>query len=1032
MFSLPKFAIKRPMCILICVISLIVFGLSSVLDMPLESTPEMEMPILMVMTSYYGASPEEIDQMVTDRIETALDTISEVDTVQSISSEGMSMVMMQFDYSADMDKKFNDVTSALSFIGLPDDCSDPVIMELNINNMMNSSIISLSIRGQASNNIKNYVEDNIVPELERIEGVSDVSIYGGSSEYIQVLLDENKLTQYHLTMAQVAAAIGSSEYEITLGSLDRGDVTTSLVGSHSIDTYYDIDNVQIPLASGDIIHVSDIAQVNMASEEPDSYSRRDGLETITLSVAKEQSANTVNICKKVVNLVDQLNDSNLGLEISVVSNSGETIMDTIMSVFKALLEGMVIAMVILWLFLGDWKASAIVGISMPLSVLTALIAMAAFGMTINVISLGGLVIGIGMLVDNSIVVIDSCFKSQVETLSLQENVIRGANFVVGAVVASTLTTIVVFLPIALLDGISGQLFHDICYTIVFSLVASLVSAITLVPLLFVRLNPVERTEFFVNRAVRKLEAKYGMLMRKLLDRRSLVVIVALLIFVSSLLMFSMIDMEFIPDMTGSSINMTVETKNGMNLESNNEIVLQIEDILEAEPDVETYSVNVGTGSGMTALLSGGSSSISITLKDDASMSQDEFVQYIRDKTADIPNCYIDVSSSSIMSTMSCSSVETTLNGKNLNDIRALSEEIRTRMSAMEEFDYVSSSMSDGSPRTKITVDPILSGAVGMTPATVLADARNKLSGMTAMEIQDGGTEYSVIVEYPTSRYQDVSDLYGLMIDTPSGGKVALTDIASIEYSTAPASLIRTDGEYTVSVTGTPKVGMNVNSLTTTVLDRISDLEIPDGITINKGTTLETMMEEFAAIGKALLTAIFLVFAVMTIQFESMRFSVVVLISIPFALTGSFFGLLLCGSSINSASLLGVVMLAGIVVNNAIVLIDYVNILRREEGLEIREALITAGRSRLRPILMSTLTTVCSLIPVAIVSDVEMMESMAIVVIGGLTLSTLLTLILIPTFYLIFDKDDRKNRKDLKKQRRLEKRMHRTEETTAEV
>lgn len=1032
MFSLPKFAIKRPMCILICVISLIVFGLSSVLDMPLESTPEMEMPILMVMTSYYGASPEEIDQMVTDRIETALDTISEVDTVQSISSEGMSMVMMQFDYSADMDKKFNDVTSALSFIGLPDDCSDPVIMELNINNMMNSSIISLSIRGQASNNIKNYVEGNIVPELERIEGVSDVSIYGGSSEYIQVLLDENKLTQYHLTMAQVAAAIGSAEYEITLGNLDRGDVTTSLVGSHSIDTYYDIANVQIPLASGDIIHVSDIAQVNMASEEPDSYSRRDGLETITLSVAKEQSANTVNICKKVVNLVNQLNDSNLGLEISVVFNSGETIMDTIMSVFKALLEGMIIAMVILWLFLGDWKASAIVGISMPLSVLTALIAMAAFGMTINVISLGGLVIGIGMLVDNSIVVIDSCFKSQVETLSLQENVIRGANFVVGAVVASTLTTIVVFLPIALLDGISGQLFHDICYTIVFSLVASLVSAITLVPLLFVRLKPVERTEFFVNRAVRKLEAKYGILMHKLLDRRSLVVIVALLIFVSSLLMFSMIDMEFIPDMTGSSINMTVETKNGMNLESNNEIVLQIEDILKAEPDVETYSVNVGTGSGMTALLSGGSSSISITLKDDASMSQDEFIQYIRDKTADIPNCYIDVSSSSIMSTMSGSSVEITLNGKNLNDIRALSEEIRTRMSAMEEFDYVSSSMSDGSPRTKITVDPILSGAVGMTPATVLADARNKLSGMTAMEIQDGGTEYSVIVEYPTSRYQDVSDLYGLMIDTPSGGKVTLTDIASIEYSTAPASLIRTDGEYTVSVTGTPKVGMNVNSLTTTVLDRISDLEIPDGITINKGTTLETMMEEFAAIGKALLTAIFLVFAVMTIQFESMRFSVVVLISIPFALTGSFFGLLLCGSSINSASLLGVVMLAGIVVNNAIVLIDYVNILRREEGLEIREALITAGRSRLRPILMSTLTTVCSLIPVAIVSDVEMMESMAIVVIGGLTLSTLLTLILIPTFYLIFDKDDRKNRKDLKKQRRLEKRMHRTEETTAEV
>ena len=394
------------------------------------------------------------------------------------------------------------------------------------------------------------------------------------------------------------------------------------------------------------------------------------------------------------------------------------------------------------------------------------------------------------------------------------------------------------------------------------------------------------------------------------------------------------------------------------------------------------------------------------------MTEDEFVQTIRDLAKEVPNCSVDVSSVSMMSMLSGSTVELNLQGRNLGDLEEQAEVIRQRMTAMPEFDSVTTSLTDGAPRAKIVVDPVLAASVNMTPASVLSSVRSQLSGVEATTIQDGGTEYSVMVELPTDRFQDVSDLYGMMVDTPMGGKAALTDMAEIIYAEAPTSITRQDGDYLVTVTGTPHVGLNIAQLSQQVMEDIqTNVEFPDGAELAQGSMMEQMYEEFAAIGRALLIAVYLVFAVMAIQFESTRFSIVVMISVPFALVGSFLGLAITGSSVNMASLLGVVMLVGIVVNNAIVLIDYTNILRREYGFEIRQALRQAGISRLRPILMSTLTTIVGLLPMALGSGVKMMESMAVVVIGGLIMSTLLTLILIPTFYLIFDPEDRRRRRE---------------------
>ena len=1026
MLSLPRFSIKRPVCILLCVVSLVVFGFSSVLNMPLESMPAMEMPILLILTNYQGATPSEIDSMVTDVIESSLSNITEVSMLYSTSSAGSSMVMIQFDYGVDLDKKYSDVDSALSMSSmmLPDDCGTPLLMEINIQAMSNSSIMMLDIQAGANDNTKAYVEDTVVPELEKIKGVADVSVSGGSRKYIQILLDENKMTQHRLAMSAISTAIASAEYNLTIGDLERGDVSVSLLGKEDLDNYFDIENIPITLASGDVIHIRDIATVRMINEKSTSYNRTDGKETISLSISKNQSANTVDICDDVVKCVDKINKSNLGLELSVFYNSGQEIKDTLKGVALALVEGMVIAMVVLWLFLGDWRSSLIIGLSMPLSVFAALILMSVFDMSLNIVSLAGLLIGIGMLVDNSIVVIDSCSRAENELRSFEDNVIEGANLVTGAIISSTITSIVVFLPIALMEGMAGQMFHDICYTILFSLVASLVSAITLVPLLFVRMRPREKKDSRIQKGMRRLENGYVRLMKFLLHKRKTVVISAVALLFLAIFLFTQLDMELMSDNSTDSLNLDVSVRNGLSLDATIDILQDIEDIVKAEPDVKSYSISGGGGSGLAGMMGSSAGSVSITLKEDASMTTDEFVTHIRELTKNMPNCQVTAQAAMTIS-LASSSVQVNLQGKKLEDLEQTADEIKAIMASMPEFDDVSSSLSDGSPQAEIVVDPILAGAVGLIPRTALMSVNQTLSGITAMKYTQDNTEYDVRVEYDPERYSDMSDLYSLILSTPTGGQVALTDIAEIRYSVAPRSLSRQDGQYLVTLYGTPKVGLNVSKLTNQIMERVAaEVDMPSSVTFVEGSDMQTMAEEFQAIGRALLIAVYLVFVVMAVQFESMRFSGIVMISIPFSFTGAFIALFLSGSTINLASLLGLVMLSGIVVNNAIVLIDYTNHLHRDEGMPTDEALLNAGRSRLRPILMTTLTTVCGLLPMSFGSSVAMMKSLGFCVIGGLSFSTLLTLILLPTFYLIFDKDARAIRKQDKKAKKSEKKANR--------
>ena len=996
--TLPKLAVTRPVSACMCVLCLIVFGISSIFGMEMESTPEMSMPVFMIRTSYQGASPEEVDELVTDVIESALSSVSEVESMTSRSSEGSSMTTLEFGYDVDMDEKYDDINEALQRVRLPDSCDDPTIMEMS---MDSSSIMSLSITtSDASSNLYAYIEDTVVPEIERVDGVSEVEIRGGTREYIQVLLKEEEMNQYGLSISEISNAIASADFTTTVGEINRGEVSLTLQGGMNYDTYESLETIPISLSSGDIIHLSDVADVSMAESSRSSISRYNGMDNISLSVSKNQSANTIEICNEVVEIVNDLNQQGLGLAITVTDNSGETIYENIMNVVSTLLQGLALSMFVLVAFLGDWRAALIVAISMPLSVFAALVLMACFGMTLNIMSLGGLVVGIGMMVDNSIVVLDSCFKERDGIKTFEQSAIAGANLVNASVIASTITTIVVFLPISLMDGMSGQLFKEVGFTIVFSMTASLISALTMVPLLFVRMKPVEREKSWVNRQVHRLERAYKKALTASLNHKITVIIVAVAMLVGTAIMFTQIDMELMPTSDEGAIRISVTTKTGLDVDATDAIMTQVEEIVAGQEDVESYSMSGN----------GGSANVTVYLKDDRTLSTDEFISLMRKETTGIENASVEVEEQSSMS-FGSSGVQIELSGSNLDTLRDVADEIKALVATFDGIDSVSTSLSDGSPRAEIIVDPVQAAAIGTTPSAILSEAKNMISGIDATELQTSDQEYTVTVMYPDDRFKDVSDLSGLMISTNTGVQVPLTDVAEIVFNNSPAQIQRQDGEYQVSVTAQTAPDASATQLSNQIIARIQQLDLPEGVEASAGGNMRTMNEEFSNIYGALATAIFLVFVVMAMQFESTRFSFVVMLSVPFSMTGAFLALIITGMTISMTSLIGLIMLVGIVVNNAIVLIDYTNILRREQGMGARDALLFAAPTRLRPILMTTLTTVLGLIPTAIGlgGNVEMMQSMSVVVIGGLTLSTLVTLILVPTVYLMADGEDRRKK-----------------------
>lgn len=983
--GLTKLSLKRPVSTLLLVLALAVFGFSSLLSLRLELMPDMDMPIMMVMTIYPGADPESVETLVSGEIEGQVASLSGVDTVMSYSRENISMVLLQYDYSVDINDAYLDLRAALDITtaSLPDDCQEPMVIQMDINAIPS---IMYSVGTTDGSDAYSIINDTVVPELEAISTVADVSVSGGQEHYIRVLLDEEALNQYGLSMSQVAQFIGATDFTIPLGSLEQGSQSISAVSTSGNQTVQELKRIPMFTSVGSMIQLSDVAEVSWSQKEPDSISRFNGEDTITVSVTKNQTASTIGMVNDVKKVMNRMMEQNSNLIMDISMDMSEQILEAVGSVASTLVMGVILSMIILFIFFGDWKASLIVGSSMPISLLVTVIIMAVGGFSLNMITLGALVIAIGMMVDSSIVVLESCFRSKDQVSDFKEASLQGAKGVVGSIIASTITTVVVYLPLCLQEGLSGQIFGQLGYTIIFAMLASLISAMTLVPLFFSLFKPKEKKELKINGVLDRMREGYDLFERKLLDKKKTCVFIAVVLLVLSFVLASFMDTVLMPSMDEGIVSIDATFRSGTKVSEVDERMQRLEDMVTSHEDVENYTLTVEKGS----------ASITANLKDDRKMSSQEVADQWIAQTADIVDVQLEiqVSSQTSMTMRTGASASITLESTDLDDIRQAVNILQESTWSIPGVLNVSNSAGETSTQIRVVVDPLDAMSHGMTPIQVAGSLYSMISGTEAMTITSDGEEYSVYLEFPEGTYDDASKLLNASI---SG--VPLSEMASLEYTDSQQTIMKTDGKYTLTINATC-LSDDQKGIQEKMEELAENTVLPGTVELARSSTDEMMIETFTALGKAIAAAMFLIFLVMAMQFESPKYSLMVMLSIPFSLIGSFGLLFITGEDISMTSLMGILMLVGIVVNNGILYVDGVNELR--SYMPVEDALIQSGQTRLRPILMTTLTTVISMIPLAmgLGSGTEMMSGMAIIIIGGLVASTLLILVLMPVFYLL--------------------------------
>lgn len=1000
--NLTKLALKRPVSVILIILALAVFGLSSIPSFKMQLTPDMDMPMLIVMTVYPGADPESVDELVTSVVEDAGATLNGIDSVTSQSSENMSMVLFSYEYGVDIDECYADLRTALDTASLkmPEAANAPVVIELNMNQ---TADMTLAATTDENMDLRKKIEDELVPELESIADVAQVEVSGGAKDYIRVLLREDSLRQYGLTMSNVAAYLAAVDFTMPAGSVQQGSQDVAVSTAMEYNTVEKLKKVPLITATGSVVFLSDVAEVSQTKETADSISRSGGKDNISISIQKKQSASVVQVTDRVQKVMDAFSAKNRDVTLVMEYNSADTITASLWSVAKTLISGVIISMIVLFIFFGDIKASLIVGSSMPISLLATIILMNVMGYSLNIVTLGSLVIAIGMIVDNSIVVIESCFRAKDTEESFKEAAFRGTKVVTMSIIASTITTVVVYLPMALVDDLAGQLFGQLCFTIVFAMTASLISAMTLVPLFYSLFQPQEKKESVVNRVLDRFTVGYQKFLRIILHRKGLTILATLLLVAVAGLMVTKINVELMPAADEGIVNVSASFRPGTTLETKESAMAAVEQLAMSEPDVMTYSLTIGSDS---------SANLRAYLKSDREKTTADIVEKWNQETRDYTDMELNISSggSSMSGSMMNTSVtEIDLQGTEMEALKEAARDVKAEMEKVDGVIKVVSSTSDTTTAAKIKVDPLMAMHYGMTPVQVAQEINHILSGMTALTITNQGTEYDVKLEYPDDLYDDINSLMDAVLINARGVQVPLREIAEVVYTDAPQTITKVDGRYQVSLTATTTQEARF-SAKNELIDRVENMVLPSGVEQSEDMMTSMMNEEFGVLFRSIAIAVFLVFLVMAMQFESPRFSLMVMMCIPFSLIGSIFLLFITRSTLSMVSLMGFLMLVGIVVNNGILYVDTVNQLRQEISLE--DALVQSGSIRLRPILMTTLTTILSMMPLAmgIGDNAQMMQGMALVIVGGLIASTLLTLLLMPTVYLIIDKKKKKEKR----------------------
>ena len=1008
-----KFAqtfIKHHVMTILLYILVVVFGFYSFQNLPLALMPSMEVPAAVVYATYPGAGPEDIEQQVTKKLEGAVAGLSGLDTLQSTSSENMAMLVIRFTNDTDMDQAMTDLRDKVAQVKsqLPDDASDPTVMSIDIDSM---PVVSVALRGNDLASLQSIAEDEIQPALERLDGVASVDISGGYEQEIAVHTDASRLKGYNLTISSIGQQLGADNIAIPGGDLDNGSQTLAVRTDGEYSSIDDVKNALISLPAGGTVRLSQIADVSMQPKDQDAISKVDGEECIILSVNKQSGSNTVQIAELAKAEFDSLLKSNDSLQWNIVMDQSDYINMTVDNAIQNIWMGVLFAAIVLFLFLRDFGATMAVTIAMPCCILFTFLIMNVLGITLNMMSLGGITLGVGMIVDNSIVVLENIFTYRADGYDRLEACTKGTGEVIGAVIASTLTTVAVFLPIALSGGMAGMMFKEFCITIVALLLSSLIISITLVPLLCYFLLGGTKQQSIKPQGSgatpiteKPLSRAYRSSLNFLITHRWAGVALTVVICIVSVLSVSQAGMELIPEMDEGQVSVTVSMPNGSTMEDTAAIEDRIAAIaVDTIPELEQIYYSTGSSTSIMSSSSGASVTISLVDLDQRDRSSADIAKQLRHDLQDIAGCELTVSTSSTMSMSTDSDISVELTGDDYDQLAETADNLANQISALPDAINVESSAGEQTPRVAVKINRENASRFGLNAATIGGLVRGELTGSTATTLRMNGEEYDVTVAGDEDVATSLDALRSMQIPTMTGGTVPLSMVADVYTELSPQSIVRKNQKETVTITGESESG-DSNAIKTAVDDIVAKYELPDGVEVGEGDTAASQIAETTGtLMLALAVAIVLVYFILATQFNSFSLPIAIMLILPIGLLGSMIMLWPTGNHVSMVALLGVIILAGTVVNSSIVLIDY-TLQRRQRGEDKNTAILNACPRRVRPVLMTAMTTILGLVPMVCSSGEgsEMMKPMGVVMMTGMVISTIATLFITPVYYSLTD------------------------------
>ena len=1036
--NISKLAVERPVTAIMVLMAVILVGGICFMGLSVDLLPQLDLPYALVMISYPNASPEEVENLVTRPIEQVLATLENMEAMFSMSTSGTSIVGVQFAMKTDMDFAALNMREKVSMVErlLPSGAAAPMVMKLDMNAM---PIIGIYISGDMDlADLTALVEDEVAPAMERVTGVASVSINGGVNEEIAVVFQQERLAGYGLNMGLIAQMLAAENINLPSGEILSGDTKIIVRTLGKFRTVEDIASYPLTLPTREVIQIRDIATVERQYSETTSISRIDSRQAVSVSITKQSVANTADVSAAASKALVVLEEKYPQLSFTIGFNQADYINAAVGSVSKSALYGAILAVIVIFLFLKSFSPTMVIAISIPTSLLATFIMMNVAGMTLNLFTLCALTLAVGMLVDNSVVVLENIYRiNQLQSEDdPQKASITGSKEVFLAVIASTLTSVVVYLPIALSGGMAALFLADFCWTIIIALLASLLVALTVVPLLSSRLLHRQARGDYIRLGRRRyrmrllplfsrfiywLTQKYGNAIAIGLKRRKLVIITCVMVFLTSLALISILGTELLPVTDEGSFTISVETPYGTSLAERDRIAAQIENYVLTIPELSHVTLNVGGSAssfgGALGAGGGNASSLSVSLISfsERSRTTAQIVREIELNMPQIPGAKITVSADSMMGMMlGGAGITLMIQGREWDVLHDIAEDISRRLLEIEGIAKVEDDMVEGNPELRVTLNRNIAAYYGITAYQLANALSSALTGATATKVTIDGLEIDVKLSLNESYRNTLENMKQIPITTATGLSVPVGQIAEFSYNNSPTMVMRINQQRTTTLSCYIE-GRDLGSVNTEVMALIDSYRLPDGYAFDTGGQQQQMVETFRDLLIALLAAIALVFMVLASQFESLRMAFLVMLSVPFAFSGSFLALFFANMRLSITAFTGLIMLVGIVVNNSILLVEFTK--QNSSRMERDQALIEAGKTRMRPILITSITTCVGMIPLSLSSGNggEILAPIGVSIIGGLTGSTLVTLFLVPVFYAYMD-DKRQQREEKKRQR----------------